>query len=323
MTVHHMGLIFPPGAAISVYLRKARRAVGRRSRAGSDNVAAIGALIGPSKAGNMAQAEDWMRTDARTDDVTTGRRIVRRLAPLVVLLALGGFAIAMGWHNYLTFDALVANREALAAFVAANRPLALATYMAVYVVAVALSLPGGAILTITGGFLFGWIAGGLAVVVAATVGASILFLIAKSALGEPRAERAGPWLDKLRKGFQEDALNYLLFLRLVPAFPFWLVNLAPALLGVRLSTFAIGTFFGIIPGTFTFAFLGAGLDSVIDAQIAANRECLETGADCDFRFDPSALVTKEILIAFVALGVFALLPVFIKKLRARRGRATG
>lgn len=264
-----------------------------------------------------------MRTGTPTGHMAKGRWNIRRLAPLVVLLALGGFAIAMGWHNYLTFDALVANRDALATVVAMNWPLALATYMAVYVVVVALSLPGGAILTITGGFLFGWIAGGLAVVVAATIGASILFLIAKSALGEPLAERAGPWLDKLSKGFQEDALNYLLFLRLVPAFPFWLVNLAPALLGVRLSTFVIGTFFGIIPGTFTFAFLGAGLDSVINAQIEANQDCLETVAECNFQFDPSALVTKQILIAFVALGVIALLPVIIKKLRARRGHATG
>ncbi|HSM20028.1 MAG TPA: VTT domain-containing protein, partial [Hyphomicrobiales bacterium] len=174
--------------------------------------------------------------------------------------------------------------------------------------------------TITGGFLFGWIAGGLAVIVASTLGASILFLIAKTALGEPLAERAGPWLGRLRKGFQEDALNYLLFLRLVPAFPFWLVHLAPALLGVPLSTFAIGTFLGIIPGTFTFAFLGAGLDSVIDAQIEANRECLAAGGDCTFRFDPGALVTKELLIAFAALGIIALIPVMIKKLRARRGQ---
>ena len=270
----------------------------------------------------MAPAEGEMREEGAMEKVGTRVAIVRRLAPLAVLMALAGFAFAMGWHRYLTFDALVENHELLRAFVAANWPLALAAYMAVYVAAVALSLPGGAVLTITGGFLFGWIAGGFAVIVAATVGASILFLIAKTALGEPLAERAGPWLDRLRNGFQEDALNYLLFLRLVPAFPFWLVNLAPALLGVRLSTFAVGTFLGIIPGTFTFAFLGAGLDGAIDAQVEANRECLESGGDCAFRFDPGALVTKEILIAFAGLGIIALIPVIIKKLRARRGHAS-
>lgn len=268
----------------------------------------------------MARADGDRREDEGMEKVGARGAIARRLVPLAILMALAGFAYAMGWQRYLTFEALIENREMLSAFVAANWPLALATYMAVYIAVVALSLPGGALLTITGGFLFGWIAGGLAVIIAATLGASILFLIAKTALGEPLAERAGPWLDRLRKGFQEDALNYLLFLRLVPAFPFWLVNLAPALLGVPLSTFAIGTFLGIIPGTFTFAFLGAGLDSVIDAQIEANRACLEAGGDCAFRFDPGALVTKELLIAFAALGIIALIPVMIKKLRARRGQ---
>ena len=268
----------------------------------------------------MAEVDSKMREEAGTDEVAPRGGTFRRLAPLAVLVALAGFAFAMGWHNYLTFEQLVLNREALNAFVAENRLLAVAAYMAVYVAVVALSLPGGALLTITGGFLFGWVFGGLAVIVAATIGASILFLVARSALGEPLAERAGPWLNRLRKGFQEDALNYLLFLRLVPAFPFWLVNLAPALLGVPLRTFLVGTFFGIIPGTFTYAFLGAGLDSVIDAQIAANRECLERGGDCVFRLDPGALVTEELLIAFAALGFIALLPVIAKKVRARRGK---
>ena len=108
----------------------------------------------------------------------------------------------------------------------------------------------------------------------ATVGATIIFLIAKTSLGEPMAARAGPWLGKLRAGFQENALNYLLFLRLVPLFPFWLVNLAPGLLGVRLPTYLLGTFVGIIPGTFAFAFAGVGLDSVIEAQRAAYQACL-------------------------------------------------
>lgn len=315
-----MGLISPHGAANSVYVRAGAGAP--RLRAAGNN-AAIGALIMPGKAGNMAELEGSMQDSVARDEVAPGRGVVRRLLPLFVLIALAGFAVSMGWHRYLTFGQLVENRAALAGFVAANRLLALAAYIAVYVAVVALSLPGGALLTITGGFLFGWIAGGLSVIVAATAGASILFLVARSALGEPLAERAGPWLDRLRKGFQEDALNYLLFLRLVPAFPFWLVNLAPALLGVRLSTFAVGTFLGIIPGTFTFAFLGAGLDSAVDAQIEANRECLAAGADCDIQLDAGALVTRELLIAFAALGVVALAPVIIKKVRARRGRATG
>ncbi|MCB1435828.1 MAG: TVP38/TMEM64 family protein [Rhodobiaceae bacterium] len=245
----------------------------------------------------------------------------RRIAPLFVLIALAGLAFAMGWHRFLSFETLAMNREALRGFVAGNWPLALAAYAGIYIAVVALSLPGGALLTISGGLLFGWLAGGLVTVVAATIGASILFLIARSALGEPLAARAGPWLGKLRSGFQEDALNYLLFLRLVPAFPFWLVNLAPALLGVSLRLFVLGTFFGIIPGTFTFAIVGSGLDSIIDAQLAANPNCL-SGGECAFRLDTGALVTREILIAFAALGIIALLPVIIKRVRARRRSST-
>lgn len=243
---------------------------------------------------------------------------LRRLLPLMVIAGLMALVFAMGWHKYLTFEQLAVHREALRSFVAGNFMLALGTFAAIYIVAVALSLPGGVLLTISGGLLFGWVIGGLTVVVAATIGASVIFLIARSALGEPLAARAGPWLDKLRAGFQEDALNYLLFLRLVPAFPFWLVNLAPALLGVSLRTFAVGTFAGIIPGTFTFAFLGAGLDSIIDAQIEANRSCLDAGGDCAFHLNPGALVTPEILLAFAGLGIIAIIPVALKKLRARQ-----
>jgi uncharacterized membrane protein YdjX (TVP38/TMEM64 family) len=111
-------------------------------------------------------------------------------------------------------------------------------------------LPGAAVLTLAGRFLFGWFWGGLASMIAATIGAVLVFLIARTALGEPLAARAGPWLAKLRQGFQEGAFNYLLFLRLVPIFPFWLVNLAPALLGVSFWTYTLATIIGIIPGSF-------------------------------------------------------------------------
>ncbi|MEC9368983.1 MAG: VTT domain-containing protein, partial [Pseudomonadota bacterium] len=138
--------------------------------------------------------------------------------------------------------------------------------------------------------------------------------------GEALAARAGPWLGKLRAGFQENALNYLLFLRLVPLFPFWLVNLAPALLGVPLLTYVIGTLIGIIPGTFAFSYAGVGLDSLIEAQQRVHQECVAQQASnpalqCHFTLDPSALVTKELLIAFAGLGAVALIPVVLRKFR--------
>ena len=138
----------------------------------------------------------------------------------------------------------------------------------------------------------------------------------KTSLGETLAARAGPWLDKLRQGFQENAMSYLLFLRLVPLFPFWLVNLAPALLGVPLGTYVLGTFLGIIPGTFAFTFLGVGLDSIIDEQRASFDRCVQSGKpDCEFTLDASALVTTELLIAFAALGLVALIPILLKKFK--------
>lgn len=259
-----------------------------------------------------------MNRTGRTDAGRRGR--FRRVLPLVLLAAAAAFVYAMGWHEYLTLERVAENRARLKTFIAGNYLLALAGYMGVYVVTVALSLPGGVFLTLLGGFLFGWLVAGTATVVAATAGATVIFLIARTSLGEPLAERAGPWLGKLRAGFQEDAMNYLFFLRLVPLFPFWLVNLAPALLGVGLGTYMIATFLGIIPGTFAFAFAGVGLDSVIEAQQQAYQDCLarRSGAgaeECTFVLDPSTLITTELLIAFAALGAVALIPVVVKKFR--------
>jgi uncharacterized membrane protein YdjX (TVP38/TMEM64 family) len=127
----------------------------------------------------------------------------------------------------------------------------------------------------------------------------------------------------LAEGFRADAFSYLLFLRLVPIFPFWLVNLVPALAGVRLPVFAAATAIGILPGTFAFAFVGAGLTSVITAQGTAYRACLAAGrSDCRLDFDLKAAVTPELLIALAALGVLALIPVVVKRLRARSPAAT-
>jgi len=260
-----------------------------------------------------------METTRETDS-RERRSWAVRLVPLAVLLAAIALVYGLGLQNYLTLEQLTENRDALKAFISENFLTALLIYAGIYIAVVALSLPGGALMTVSGGFLFGWIVGGLASVIAATIGATVIFLIAKTSLGEPLAARAGPWLGKLRAGFQENALNYLLFLRLVPVFPFWLVNLAPAVLGVPLGTYLIGTFAGIIPGTFAFAFAGVGLDSVIEAQQSSYENCLaehagEGASPCEFALDPSALVTPQLLIAFAALGVVALIPVVLKKFR--------
>jgi uncharacterized membrane protein YdjX (TVP38/TMEM64 family) len=243
---------------------------------------------------------------------------LRRLVPLIVVLAASAIVFAMGWHRQLSFETLVRHHETLRAFIAAHEATAVAAYVALYIAAVALSIPVGFYLTVTGGILFGAVLGGAAAVVSATIGAICIFLIAKSAVGDYLVRRAGPLAQRLAQGFRDDAFSYLLFLRLVPIFPFWIVNLVPALVGVKLSTFAAATALGVIPATFVFAFVGEGLDSVIDAQQAAYQSCLAAGrSDCRLEFHMHAALTPELLGALAALGVLALLPVVVKRLRAR------
>jgi uncharacterized membrane protein YdjX (TVP38/TMEM64 family) len=247
---------------------------------------------------------------------------LRRLWPLLLLFAASGFIFAMGWQRYLTLEELAKNRETLRALVGGNLVLALAAFVGIYAVTVALSLPGGAVLTIAGGFLFGWFWGSVASVIGATLGAVAVFLVAKTALSDFLAARAGPWMSRFREGFQEDAFSYLLFLRLVPIFPFWLVNLAPALLGVSFLTYLLTTFLGIIPGTFAFSLAGNGLDSVIEAQQAAHQSCLAKAGQggqelCPYVLDPGALLTPELIAGLVALGVVSLIPVAVKWYRRR------
>jgi uncharacterized membrane protein YdjX (TVP38/TMEM64 family) len=259
-----------------------------------------------------------MQTNTASHNGTRAPSALSRWAPLIILGLLTALAFSMGWHKYLSFKTVGLNYEALRVYIAENFVLALAIYMLTYIVAVALSLPGGLVLTLSGGLLFGWKFGTPATVVAATIGATIIFLVARSSFGEVLTAKAGPWLSKLSDGFKENALSYLLFLRLVPAFPFFVVNLVPAVLGVPLRTYVIGTFLGIIPATAAFSFLGSGLGSVVEAQNAAYHACRARAAadavdPCPYSIDTSALVTSDLIAAFVLLGVVALIPVIYKK----------
>jgi len=245
--------------------------------------------------------------------------LIKRWAPAAILVAGIAAAYVAGAHKYLSLTAIADNRDALMGFVAGNYVLALLVFMIVYTGAVALSLPGALVLTILGGFLFGWAVGGVITVIAATLGAVIIFLAARTSLGDTLASKAGPWMEKLSGGFRKDAFNYMLFLRLVPVFPFWLVNIAPAIAGVGLGTYTIATLIGIIPGTFAFSLAGSGLDSIIEAQKLTFESCVTQNgaANCTFSLDASVLVTPQLLAAFVALGIVAIIPVVIKKLRSR------
>ncbi|HLA21245.1 MAG TPA: TVP38/TMEM64 family protein [Pseudolabrys sp.] len=244
---------------------------------------------------------------------------IRRLLPL---LAVGLFAViafvAFG-QGGISLEALVSNREAIGAFVAEHRILALLSYIGLYIATVALSVPGGTLLTVSGGFLFGVAIGASAAVIGATIGATLIFLLARSALGEPLLRRAGPRAQQLAQGFRADAFSYLLFLRLVPAFPFFLVNLVPAFAGVRLGPFVAATALGVIPASLVYAFAGTGLDSIITAQKNSYQDCLAAGrTDCLLSFDARDVLTPHLLGALVALGLLALVPVVVRRLRARQ-----
>ena len=248
--------------------------------------------------------------------------LLKRWGPLVLLVAVTGLVYASGAYRYLTLAAIAERRETLQALVSDHWFVAIAAYGLIYAAMVALSVPGAALLTVLGGFLFGWLTAGLVVVVAATAGATVVFLIARTSFGDVLARRAGPRLTALAGGLREDAFNYLLFLRLVPLFPFWLVNIAPALVHMRLASFVAATFLGIIPATFAFAFVGSGLDSIVEEQRAAYESCMAaSGEGCEMGLNAGALLTPQLIVAFAALGVVALVPVALKRLRARRHNA--
>jgi len=231
---------------------------------------------------------------------------IRRIVPIAVLIA--GFVafFALDLDRFVSLDALKENRETLRMLVSDNGVVAVLAFAAIYAVVIAFSLPGGAIMTLTGGFLFGAIGGGLVVVVGATVGATALFLIARTAVGDVLRAKAGPFMSKMEDGFRKNALSYLLVLRLIPLFPFWLVNLVPAFLGVSTTTYIVGTFVGIIPGTFVYASVGNGLGALIDA-----------GQDPDL----GIIFRPEILGPLIGLAVLALLPVIYKRIQARKNRS--
>ncbi len=237
--------------------------------------------------------------------------MIKRWLPISIILVLLVAGLLSGVHEKLTLSNLIQQREALGRFVSDNLVIALAAYMLLYVIIVAVSFPGGLALSITSGFLFGWVLAGFATVIAATTGAVIIFLIARSSFGNMLENKAGGFVEKMSKGFQKDAFQYLLTLRLVPAFPFWVVNIVPGLLNMKLVPYVVATFFGIIPGTFAFTYLGAGLDSVIAEQERADPGCVDAGS-CTI--DPKALITTELLLALGALAALSFLPFVLKKL---------
>ena len=231
---------------------------------------------------------------------------MKNSATLIKLLILGLFVggviafFAFGGQKYLNLETLKANRDALIQYAEQHYALALLIGFLIYTVSTALSLPGGLILSLAVGLVFGRWAGTVLIVFAATLGATLVFLAARYLFADMARKKIGGLAQKINEGFTQDAFNYLLFLRLVPLFPFWLVNLAPAFTNVSLKTYITATVIGILPGTFVFANLGQNL-----GRISSTKD----------------LLTPPIIGAFVLLGVFALIPVLYKKFKAKNNPA--
>jgi uncharacterized membrane protein YdjX (TVP38/TMEM64 family) len=226
-------------------------------------------------------------------------RLVRAL-PILVLVAGAVAFFGFGLHRYVSFATLSAHRAALTDWVAGHGLLAPLAYIAAYVVVVAFSLPGSALLTITGGFLFGIVLGATYAVIGATIGATVIFIAARTAFADLLRAKAGGAIARMEEGFRRDALSYLLVLRLVPLFPFFLVNLVPAFLGVSLGTYVIATFFGIMPGALVYASVGNGLGAVFDRGGEPNLHII---------------FTAPILLPILGIAALSLIPVAYRRWR--------
>lgn len=253
-----------------------------------------------------AQMDKAMANTPETASDAASVPVWRRCLPLAIIAAGLALGYAAGLQDYLSLTALAEQRDWLKTFVAEHQIGSAVSFVVLYALAVAFSFPAASILTIFSGFLFGWLLGGALTAVAATTGAAAIFLAAKTAFGDVLRKRAGPFASKLADGFARDALGYLFVLRLAPIFPFFVMNIAPAFFDVKLRTYVIATFFGILPGTFAYAWLGQGLDSVIVSAAAAGREVSITD-----------LVTPEITIAFLGLAIVAAIPTIVRKVRGR------
>ena len=234
---------------------------------------------------------------------------LKRYGPLALLIGVVAAVFASGAGDYLSLDALQTHEATLRGHVDANLPLALLGFVALYAVATAVSFPGAVILTLAGGYLFGTFTGGTATVVGATLGSIAVFQVVQTSLGRPLREKAeanGGALKKVIDGARDGAFGYILTLRLIPVAPFWLVNVAAALANVPLKAYALATLFGIMPATFIYSGVGAGIDALV-----ARGETPDLGVIFDL----------NILLPLVALGLLSLATTVFQRLRAKSGKA--
>lgn len=225
---------------------------------------------------------------------------IQRWTLLLVLMSLFIAFFYLDLHHHFNFASFNAHRQMLWHWTNKHYLLAVVIYISTYFLVVAASIPVATILTIAGGFLFGMCLGTLYTVIAATLGATVLFIAVKLAFKASLERISALWIKKMRNGFKKNAFSYLLMLRLIPLFPFWLVNVVPALLNVSLMIFMSATFIGIIPGAFIYAAIGHGLDELLAANQAPNL---------------NVLTEPHIFLALLGLGILVILPAIYQRWR--------
>jgi len=227
-------------------------------------------------------------------------RSIKRFLLLTIILVGMAVIYFTGAYKYLSFETLKANHKLLKTFIAHHPVFVPFLFIFSYIIFTALSVPGGIFLSLLGGYLFSQPLSTIYVVFSATCGATLIFLAARTALGDSLRNKAGPFFKKMESGFQKNAASYLLFLRFVPLFPFWVVNLAPAFFGVSLRTFVWTTVVGIAPGSLIFTLAGGGLEKIFESEQP---------------FSIAAIFNIKLKIALILLGCLVLIPILIKRIK--------
>ena len=247
----------------------------------------------------MSEKPDIIVSDGL--DVPQPKPGLGRFWPLAIIaVALLVFYFG-GFHHYLTLEMLSYHHKELKDLVMRHPVVAPLIYGLVYALAAAVSFPAVSVLTLFSGFLFGWFVGGLVAVLGATFGGTLLFLATRTALGDVLRRKAGPSLQRFSDGFQANAFAYMLLLRVTPIFPFFLVNIAPGIIGIPVTIFTSATLIGILPATFAYAWLGNGLELAIASAAAEGRSV-----------SPSDFMTPEISYAIVAIAVLTCAALFVR-----------
>ncbi len=245
----------------------------------------------------MVHGESTMQMAVEQKSDTGGNGKMGKIAIAVVFVLFIGAFWYFDLGQYLSLETVKANRDKLLDFTEMNYAAAVGLFLAVYVVQTAFSLPGAAIMTLVGGFLFGSLMGTLFVNIGATTGATLAFLAARYMLRDWVEQKFGDRLGPIQEGFAKNAFSYLMTLRLIPLFPFFLVNLVSGLTRVNVGTYVVATSLGIIPGSFVFAYAGRQLGTINSLQ---------------------EIASPNVLLAFTMLGLLALVPIVYNKFAAKK-----